>query len=239
MEATSTVPDDAQVPRRSGSEEDQPARRPRRPRSDALRNRAAIVAAAAAELRRAGALNMQRVAAAAGLSRSTLHRHFPTRSSLEDALREDALAEARRAVEGVTSQQRAPLAMLRDLVGALVDVASERRFDVLDLLPLGHEGEDVGAAMLPAVDRLRRAAEVGPSPSPDWLRKLTGHLLEACLDLGSSRPDDPRAAAEGLFRSLTEPLDQGLVVLDPDGAVVCINPRAARVLDPTGRVGVG
>ena len=35
-----------------------------------------------------------------------------------------------------------------------------------------------------------------------------------------------------LFRSLTESLDQGLVLLDPGGTVLSINPRAARVLDP-------
>jgi len=182
---------------------------------------------------------MSRVAAAAGLSRSTLHRHFPTRSSLEDALREDALAAARRAIEGIVAEDRPPLAVLRRLVEALAKIAAVRRLDVLDALPLAAEADALGEAILPAVDRLLRAAEVGPNPSPAWLRKASLHLVNACLEAGSSKPEDPRSAAEELFRSLTEPLDQGLVVLDPDGLLLCVNPRAARMLDPDGEVEVG
>jgi AcrR family transcriptional regulator len=197
------------------------------------------MSAAAADLRRHGEPSMRRVAAAAGLSRSTLYRHFPTRSSLEDALREEALDAARRAIEAVVVEDRPPLAVLRRLVEALVQTAAERRLDALDALPLAAAGESLAAAMLPAVDRLLRAAEVAPSPPEAWLSKASLHLVNACLEAGSSTPGDPRAAAEGLFRSLTEPLDQGLVVLDPDGLLLCVNPRAARMLDPDGEVEVG
>src|SRR5215217_1426515 len=108
-----------------------PRKRSGRRRSDATRNRAAVIATAADQLRREEDLNLQRVAAAAGVSRSTLHRHFPARSALEAALREDALAEARRVVEAAASEDGAPLGVLRRLVLALADVASRRRFDVL------------------------------------------------------------------------------------------------------------
>ena len=53
---------------------------------------------------------MRRIAAAAGVSRSTLYRHFPTRDSLEAALLEDALESVRRAIEDIVGEERPPLA---------------------------------------------------------------------------------------------------------------------------------
>ena len=218
--------------------ERRPGGRGRRPRSDARRNRGAIVAAAR-ELTRDADLSMHRAAAAAGVSRSTLYRHFPSRSSLEDALREDALDALRRTIETAAADERPPLAVLRRLTGALVELACERRLDVLDVHHSAPEVEELSARMVPAIERFLRTAEMGPSPPADCLREAAGHFLDACLRLGSSRPEGPGRAAEGLFRSLTEPLDQGLVVLDPDGCLLCLNPRAARMLNPTGRVQVG
>lgn len=211
----------------------------RRRRSDARRNRDEIVAAAMTAMQREAGLSMPRVASAAGVSRSTLYRHFPTRQALEGALREEALAAAGRAIDGAVSEHGPPLAVLRRLVSSLVEIAAEYRLDVLGELPLEHEGEEIGAAALPIVDRLRQAAEVAPSPPVDSLRTAAGHVLNTCLEAGASGRSDPRAAAASVFRLLTEPLDRGLVVLDADGALLCANPPAARMLDPTRHVEVG
>src|SRR4051794_8682643 len=94
---------------------------PRR-RSDAARNRAAILAAAAAERGRGEQLTLQRLATAAGVSRSTLHRHFRSRSALLAALRDDALAEIRRTVETALAEEATPLSALRKLTLSLVAV---------------------------------------------------------------------------------------------------------------------
>jgi serine phosphatase RsbU (regulator of sigma subunit)/AcrR family transcriptional regulator len=206
-------------------------------RADARRNRAAIVAAAASELAREGRLTMQAVAGSAGVSRSTLHRHFPTRVALEEALRADALAEARTVVETAASDDGAPLGVLKRLVSALLDVAARRRFDLLGALPLGDDGDELREATLPLVDRVRRAAGLMPSPPSEWQLLAADGFLHACLRLGASRPSDPSAAAEALFRSVTEPLDQGLVVLDREGRLVCLNPGAAQVLQVRPAVG--
>lgn len=208
-------------------------------RSDARHNRAAILAAATKQLAGNPDLSMQAVATAAGVSRSTVYRHFPTRSELNRALREEALVAARRAVERTTAEGRPPLAALKRTLAALVDVATKRRLDAIGALPPTGESEQVGAALVPLADRLRRAAEISPAPPSDWVRNATGHVVEACLELSSTHPNDPRAAADELFDALTEPLDQGVVILDAHGSLLAINPRAAHALASGGPVEVG
>src|SRR3954447_8329581 len=62
----------------------------RTPRADARRSRARILAAAAPLLGDNPRATMAEVAAAAGLGRSTLHRHFRTRMDLVRALDADS-----------------------------------------------------------------------------------------------------------------------------------------------------
>jgi serine phosphatase RsbU (regulator of sigma subunit)/AcrR family transcriptional regulator len=203
-------------------------------RSDARRNRAAIVEAAAGALRSADDLRLRQVAEAAGVSRSTLHRHFPSRSVLEEELRAEALAELRRTVAEALAGKRPPPAMLRRLVLGLVRVAAERRIDRLGGLDAARSSDELAAELVPALERLRRAAELVPAPPAGWERRACAHFLEACLEL-SGRPD-PVSAAEGLFNSLTEPLDRGLIVLDERGALLSLNPAAAGLVAPSGGV---
>ncbi len=156
----------------------------RRRRADALRNGSAIVEAANRELIEGANLTMQAVAAAAGVSRSTLHRHFPTRTDLDRAVREECLETARRAIEAAGAEQRPALSVSRRLVGALVGVGAERCLEAVGALPLGDEGEKTAAGMTPILAGVAQVAEIAPSPSHDWLRKAGGHLLAACLELG-------------------------------------------------------
>ena len=201
-----------------------------RRRADAERNRGAILEAAATRLAVDGQLQMGRVAAEAGVSRSTLHRHFPTRSDLEDALRRAALAEGREALVAAGRVEATPIAALRQAVLGLVGVGARRRLDLLGALPLGLEAHDLRDAALPIAERLLRAADVAPAPSPAWLSTAAHHLANACLEAGAGAALEATAAGEELFRSLAEPLDQGLVVLDEAGSLICLNRRGAAML---------
>jgi serine phosphatase RsbU (regulator of sigma subunit) len=65
------------------------------PRADARRNRERIIRAAAQLLQRSPSTSLADVATAAGVSRSTLHRHFPTRAALVEAGRSAPQADPR------------------------------------------------------------------------------------------------------------------------------------------------
>lgn len=67
-------------------------------RIDARRNLEAIIAAAVPLLTERPRASMQQIAAAAGLHRATVHRHFPSRDDLLDELRHRAFLAS---VEGV------------------------------------------------------------------------------------------------------------------------------------------
>ena len=211
----------------------------RKRRSDSLANRAGILEAAVRHLKEAPELNIREVAREAGVSRSTLYRHFATRESLEEALIQDALETAREAVAAVTSEARAPMALLRRLVSVLVELGADRRLGMLRALPLGPEQEQLVSALLPAFERLRAAVEIAPEPPEPFRRALAGSFAHACLGAGAAEPADPVTAARSLFSLLTEPLDRGLLVLDGDGALLCLNPRGEELLSagPAAEIG--
>jgi AcrR family transcriptional regulator len=193
-------------------------------RADARRRRNAILAAAASQLREGSPFEMRAVAGAAGVSRSTLYRHFRSPAELQRALPQHALAEVSSAIERSLSEQKAPLAELRSVVSALVRIGSEFPLDAHTGSPSEDALARAGDGLRPLVDRLAGAAGLRPALGGAWLRAGIAQLVETCARAGWSRPGDIHATVERLLGIITDPLDRGLLLLDADGAVVAINP---------------
>jgi AcrR family transcriptional regulator len=91
-----------------------------RRRADARRNRDKLVAAASAVIAEAGAeASLEEIARRAGVGSATLHRHFPRRAELLEAvLRDRVRALCARADELLTARHAGPavVAWLRDVV---------------------------------------------------------------------------------------------------------------------------
>lgn len=152
-----------------------------RSRADALRNRAAILDAAADVLAEAPQASLAEVATRAGLGRATLYRHFDSREALRVAIREEALARASAALAAIDFSS--------------CDTREGVRCAALELVPLGMrfrillaDGSDADAgfiaarndALAPLWSVLARGVESGELPRTAniaWLGMVLAALL--------------------------------------------------------------
>jgi AcrR family transcriptional regulator len=198
---------------------------PRR-RADAERSRAALVAAAARQLAAGPLLDMQRLAADAGVGRSTLYRHFDGPDEVRAAVVEHGVHAAAEAVQAALATPRPPLAQLRDAVDALVRAGAEHGLVRADgPLPV----RDIVVAMAPLFAGLTRLAGFDLAPPAAWSAGAAAHFVGVCLR-AAAEGDDVATVADGLFAALTAPLDRGMVVLDPSGRLLGANPAGREAL---------
>jgi serine phosphatase RsbU (regulator of sigma subunit)/AcrR family transcriptional regulator len=209
-------------------------RRDKTRRSDAQRNRLLAVRAAAHLLRRRQPLTMRAVAQTAGISRSTLYRHFGNPAALHRAVQQETLAQARRAIERSLRQRKPPLGELRSAVLAFVQVGARRPLDAPTGPPPDESLADAGDALHSLAQRLADAAGLAPALTRPWLRAAIAHFVATCLRRGWEDPSEVHGTVEELLHVITDPLDRGLLLLDCDGAVVALNPDARVALGGVG-----
>ena len=166
---------------------------------------------------------MQAVAAEAGVSRSTLYRHFANPAELQHAVREETLASVTTAIRGAVTEPKPALARLRTVVSTLVVVGAEHPLDLPLGSPPGDAVTSAGDALVPLAEELARAAGIDPAPARPWLADGIAHLVESCLRAGWGGPVDPGATVDRLFDVITDPLDRGLLLVDAGGVVLASN----------------
>lgn len=167
-------------------------------RTDAQRNRANLLDAAADVLAVAPQASLAEVAARAGLGRATLYRHFDSRDELLRAIRAEALAR----------------------VGAAL---GELDLDSCDI----DEGlRRVGAALVPLGMRFRILLAEGVDADPDFLAQRDATLVPLWglvrrgLDAGELSSHDPawmHVVLAGLLMSAVRAASLGLVDADAAG----------------------
>jgi TetR/AcrR family transcriptional repressor of mexCD-oprJ operon len=125
--------------------------------------------------------SMAEVAAAAGVGRSTLYRHFPTRDALLEELARAALADAGNLLAEAQLESVPPLEALARAIRALVFVGD--RYIVLLEGRLSIEraaGERaIGAPLRRVFERGRAAGIIRKDVDAEWLLDLFGGMIEA------------------------------------------------------------
>ncbi len=170
-------------------------------RSDAARNRQALLTAAARAFSAGDEVSMRAIAREAGVGVGTLYRHFPTRESLVDAVYSD---QVQRLVEGARDLLLTcpPAAALRAWMDLFADWVATKQ-GMLDTL-------------LAMVD----AGQIAHAQSRDELLEAITSILRAGAAAGDLRDD---VSADDVAASLT-----GILTVTSSPAQ---RPQAQRLLD--------
>lgn len=176
----------------------------RGPRSDAARNSAAVLDAAITVLGGDPGAPLERIARAAGVSRQTLHAHYPTREALLAAVVERVTAEVVDTLDGLSLTSGDAMDALQHWL--------VRSWELIERYPLllhpslvpgsGDDAEDhavIAGRLLALVRRGQDSGEFTRQVSPDWLVAATIALGHAAgREMGAGRM--PAAAAGAAFR---------------------------------------
>jgi AcrR family transcriptional regulator len=152
-------------------------------RADAARNVHRIVEVAARLLGTDPGIGMADVAAAAGVSRATVSRHFPTREALIGAIQRQAVEQSERALLDCRVEEGTATEALRRLCAAWLDVAERYAFTQLghelDEETKAHRRRILGEPLRALIERGKTSGEFTGAQSTEWCVRAFGALLLA------------------------------------------------------------
>jgi AcrR family transcriptional regulator len=175
------------------------------------RTRQAIIDAAIGVLVRQRDATLADIAAAAGTSRSTLHRHFADRADLLHAAVADALAAIARATTDAALERGDAMEALRRLVGAYLDIGDRIRFLFEDpgLAAEHPEITELATAEGPVVGLIERgqaAGAIASSLSAVWIERV----LWAVVFAGAEAVDDGTLARHEALSAVLGTIERGV-----------------------------
>ena len=180
-------------------------------RADARRNLRRILDASTELIAEDPDASMERIAAAAGVSRATLYHHFATRDALVAALTERSAGEVKAALELAQPQLgSASEAMERVLTAAWPVVGRYRGLVVInqrsDRAELRARLEPALAPVRAVIRRGQQSGEFDPDVPAEWLLGLLTDLIHAATRQVTSGTMTAEVAERTLLRSATAAL---------------------------------
>lgn len=178
------------------------------------RTRRAILEAAPLVLYRDRGATLADIAKAAGVGRSTLHRHFPDRAALLSAVVADSVEAVQRSVAEADPDNGPALEAMRRLVAAMVQVGDHLLFlfgDSRTFEDAGSGGEEWGASEEDGgvKELVRRGQEEGdfdPELTPEWIEGVLWALVYTGCEM-VERGDMPR---HGIGAAVVRMLENGI-----------------------------
>lgn len=178
-------------------------------RADARRNARRILDSAAELLATDPQVSLERVAAHAHVSRTTLYHHFRGRDELLDALTDRSISDVCSALESARPAEGTAVdAMQRSLKSAWQVVGRYRGLLSINPRRLGREElrlrlEPALQPILALIVRGQRSGEFDTTLQPNWLLGLLIDMIHAASAQVSAGTMDPTTAEQALLRSAT------------------------------------
>jgi AcrR family transcriptional regulator len=175
-------------------------------RADARRNVRRILQATTELIATDPGASMERVAAAAGVSRATLYHHFSSRDALMDALTDQSIGEVTAALEAAHPQEGTPgEAMERVLLAAWQVIGRYRGLVIVNQrLEPGALRARLAPALAPVRALIRRGQRDGtfdPELPAEWLLSTVIDLIHAASRQVTGGAMDTDAAERALLRT--------------------------------------
>jgi AcrR family transcriptional regulator len=169
----------------------------RSPRSDGLKNRASVQAAARTILASAGtAASLSDIAARAGVSKGTILRHYPTKDDLVTEITLETLAELLDRVTAVRDEPEPGMALRRMMSEILRLQERDRNFcdvvaDAASLnAPVARAVADIAAVVDDVTRRARQAGSLAPDVTGRDVVALTNGIHHAVQTLANGDDAD-------------------------------------------------
>jgi len=178
-------------------------------RADARRNAQRILDSAAELLASDPLISLDRIAAHAQISRTTLYHHFPGRDDLLNALTDRSVSEVCSALQSARpTEGTATEAMRRSLTSAWQVVGRYRGLLLINPRRLGRDElrrrlEPAVQPILALITRGQRSQEFDSTLPPDWLLGLLIDMIHAANAQVSAGAMDTTTAEQALLRSAT------------------------------------
>lgn len=183
-------------------------------RADAVRNVHRIVEVAARLLGEEPHAGMAEVATAAGVSRATVYRHFPSREVLLSSIRQQALEHGEAALTACRLDTGSATDALRRLVRVWLELAERYSFAQLAAQPgvnatpeaREYQRRAFGEPLSALIARGQAEGEFAPGMPPEWAARVFGAVVLAgarsISDGSLSRADAPDVVADTLLSGL-------------------------------------
>jgi AcrR family transcriptional regulator len=174
------------------------------------RTRRAILSAAASLLARDRSATLADIAEAAEVGRSTLHRYFPDRQGLLEAVVEDSLETLDRAVEEAALDQGPPLEAMRRLFTAMVEVGDRILFLFGDprVLEGRQDPEPSGRPVIELIERGQAEGVFDGQVGASWIE----HVLWALVYTAAEEAANGTLPRHGVTASAIRTFEHGIRV---------------------------
>jgi TetR/AcrR family transcriptional regulator, mexCD-oprJ operon repressor len=184
-------------------------------RADAARNVHRIVEVAARLVGEDPHAGMIEVAAAAGVSRATVYRHFATREALIGAIQQQAVEQAKEALDSCRLEEGSATDALRRLVARWLELAERYSLPQLATQPgldTSKAGRELrwaifGQPLVALIERGQATGEFSADLPANWSARSFGSLVlagaRAIADGELTRADAPEAVFRTLVRGLS------------------------------------